>query len=130
MSQKIMEMDASCRLVFCLICLTMVPANYRLFKKQFRMEKYLINLPRSSALHILKLRTGNIPYWQGDLSCHFCDEDHVDEYHYIMVCPHFNHERVLIKDKKCFKHANVLLFKELMSSEKCYDKLLSLCKHM
>jgi len=108
--------------------------NYRLFKTQFGMEKYLINLPRSSALNILKLRTCNIPgistHWQRDLSCHFCDEDHVDEYHYIMVCPHFNQERFMIKDKKYFKHANVLLFKELMSSEKHYVKLSILCKRI
>ena len=85
--------------------------NYRLFKDSINLEPYFVKLPRTLFMHIGKLRTGNhrFPCERGRLQelglseskCLLCSRQEIgDEFHYLLVCPFFNSERIygLLKD--------------------------------
>jgi hypothetical protein len=82
-------------------------SNYRLYKSDFVLEQYLINLPWFLANSMLKFRTRNSPppiakrymkknYSENDFTnkqCPLCNDNTADEFHFIMKCEHFAADR-------------------------------------
>ena len=79
---------------------------YRMFKCDFKLEKYLLKLNKSEQINLCKFRcrntklpvvvlgyaTHNIDY--GERLCKICNLNEVgDEYHYIMKCTYFFNSR-------------------------------------
>ena len=73
--------------------------NYRIFKTEFRFEKYLLSLPHALRKVMIKFRicNNNLPVNRSryfniprkDRVCTLCDcNDIGDEYHYLLVCRH------------------------------------------
>jgi hypothetical protein len=100
--------------------------NYRMFKDNFEVEKYLAILPVNVAKVITKFRTLNhkLPVQKGRFTgiprheriCRHCTSDLGDEFHYIFICPFFKNERNLFLRKYFFIRPNSIKYKELFSS--------------
>ena len=112
--------------------------NYRLFKDTFDMERYLTLLPprflysfvRFRTLnHRLPIQTGrylNVP--RNERLCTMCNSgDLGDEFHYLLVCPHFTEVRKRFISNYYIKHPNAIKFHSLMSTCK-KTQLLKLIK--
>ena len=74
--------------------------NYRIFKTNFGIENYLLNLPKDLRIILVKLRTCNhrLPIETGRWNniernlriCTMCNNNTIgDEFHYIMECDFF-----------------------------------------
>jgi hypothetical protein len=73
---------------------------YSVFKKDFRIENYLLRLSEQSRIWITKFKTSNLhlPIETGrwynipreERICHLCKETIGDEYHFLFVCKHEN----------------------------------------
>ena len=74
---------------------------YSLFKSEFKLEKYLINLKENQRLLICKLRCSNIKFpieqgrWQNipraERKCTLCNSNSIgDEFHYLFTCSNEN----------------------------------------
>ena len=50
-----------------------------------------------------------------------------DEYHYILICEHFRHERINNVKQFYYRHPNVIKFTQLMNTENKIE-LQKLCK--
>ena len=102
--------------------------NYRIYKSDFVFEKYLVDLPWSLASSTLKYRTRNPPppitkhYLKKndanntiiDKQCPLCDDNTVDEFHYIMKCKYFVSERNKLLSKQ-ISPINVNHFNAIMN---------------
>ena len=74
-----------------------------MFKHDFKLENYLLNLSTKNAKIVCKFRTGNVklPIENGrwfniardDTICHLCNSDVGDEFHYIVNCTSLSAER-------------------------------------
>lgn len=111
---------------------------YRIFKTEFKFEKYLSILPFNFLYTLCKFRCGNhrLPVetgrWQtiprSERSCHLCSSRDIgDEFHYIMSCNFFNIEREKYLPHYCKKNANIIKFKNVFSSENVVE-LEKLCR--
>lgn len=101
--------------------------NYRLFKSEFTLENYLLNLPWNLSQQICKFRCQNnfIPIVRGryinidraSRKCTLCDmNDLGDEFHYLFKCPYFITDRKKFISASFLKYPNTLKFQILMSS--------------
>lgn len=80
--------------------------NYRIFKINFGLENYLLNLPKDLKVTLTKLRTCNhhLPIEKGrwhnidrNLRIYTCDCKTIgDEFHYVMECKYFSNDRKII----------------------------------
>ena len=105
--------------------------NYRIFKKEFCFEQYLISLPSSLMHNLLKFRLSNhtlpVQYQrQFDVPreervCHICNLGDIgDEFHYLFICdyPDIKVKRTQFLSKYYLHHVNTLKFYSLMNSRK------------
>ena len=115
--------------------------NYSIFKESIQLEEYLLNLKKPDWLNFLKFRTGNhfFPCETGRWSnidinerrCNLCNHSDVgDEYHYLLQCPFFSHERINYIKPYYYRRPNILKFKQLLSikSLKTLQKLCAFIK--
>ena len=102
--------------------------GYRLFKHNFELEKYLLNLSLNDRILLAKFRTSNIRIPVNTLrygfvpreerKCELCeDHDIGDEFHYLLQCKYFSQERKQYLKKYYFTGPNVLKFAEVLSSK-------------
>ena len=108
-----LETSSSCRM-------------YRLLKSSFDFEPYLMKLPATVTKFMIKLRTRNhrLPIEKGrwnkipleERTCHLCNSDLGDEYHYILVCKEFSTEREQYLKPYYFRGPNIIKFKQLLTS--------------
>ena len=112
-------------------------SNYRLYKKCFKMENYLLKLSTSLATNMIKFRTRcifGVPYdrQNEDITpsgnCYFCDAASMDEFHLIMECKHFKEDRAKIKSKKFFGNVNCIKFNYIMNDDIISYKVALLCR--
>ena len=112
--------------------------NYRLFKTDFKLEKYFSILDYHHSIEFCRFRTTNhkLPIEQGrwnnidrnDRICTLCNSvDIGDEFHYVLQCNFFENFRKLHISKFYIRHVNILKFRTLMTSEN-KSELIKLCK--
>ena len=114
--------------------------NYKLFKTNTNFETFLISLPRSSSIPMIKFRTANhklpieVGRWENivyeDRKCNFCDKNDLgDEFHYLFICSYFQNERKDLLKRYYYLRPNIIKYQELMN---CKNKqvLLNLSKFM
>jgi len=108
--------------------------NYRVFKKSLCLENYLSLLNfyerrslarfrcRSSYLPLNKSKffskdvdTSNADQWDRCVLCH--KNDLGDDFHYLFVCPFFNHFRKMYIDKKYWDRPNTFSLSNLFGSK-------------
>ena len=100
-------------------------------------------LPKHKYIPILKFRLSNhtfpveIHRWHNSKVPHFerkCNKcnlnDLGDEFHYLLICPHFKQQRIKLLPRYYYTHPNVLTFKELLctTSITIIDNLRSFIK--
>ena len=104
--------------------------SYSLFKFDWSLESYLLNLSYNHRLNLCKFRcrSNNLPisqlkYINEDednldiLYCKLCRDDVIgDEYHYLLNCSFFIEERRKYIDQNYLQNINRLTFQTLMSS--------------
>ena len=102
--------------------------NYRIYKTQFKLEHYLLCLPRNLAIALCKFRclNSNIPIEKGryfgiereNRTCSLCNQQEIgDEFHYIFKCTYFNHERHRYISNYYSRFPSILNFQALMCSD-------------
>ena len=112
--------------------------NYRIFKENFRFEKYFDILDTNDSIVLCKFRTTNhklpieIGRWnnieRSSRICHLCDSVNIgDEYHYLLECNFFREARIQHLDNYYCYRVNILKMQKLMSLEK-RPKLRKLCQ--
>ena len=114
--------------------------NYKLFKMNINFETFLISLPRSFSIPMVKFRTANhklpieVGRWENivydDRKCNLCDKNDLgDEFHYLLICPYFQNERKDLLKRYYYLRPNTIKFQELLN---CKNKqvLLNLSKFM
>ena len=103
-------------------------------------ETFLISLPHSSSIPMVKFRTANhklpieVGRWENivyeDRKCNLCDKNDLgDEFHYLLICPYFQNERKDLLKRYYYLRPNTIKFQELLN---CKNKqvLLNLSKFM
>ena len=112
--------------------------NYRMFKSEFKLENYLINLPFPSRKLLAKFRCRNhkLPI---EKDCHLglpreqrlckkCDLSEIgDEFHYLFRCNYFVKERRKYIKCKYYNFPSTLKFEELMCKQDM-PSMLNLCR--
>ena len=97
---------------------------YRLYKKLFDFEKYLLNCNYVERIALSKLRCANIKLpvyntifmYETDI-CTLCNLYILgDEYHYIMICPYFRHSREKYVKPYYYTRPSVIKFEKLLCS--------------
>ena len=114
--------------------------NYKLFKTNTNFKTFLISLPRSSSIPMIKFRTANhklpieVGRWENivyeERKCNFCDKNDLgDEFHYLFICSYFQNERKDLLKRYYYLRTNIIKYQELMN---CKNKqvLLNLSKFM
>lgn len=110
--------------------------NYRMFKREFCFESYLIRLPVSLRIVFAKFRLSNhnLPiekgrHWNIERCERKCTQCNVlgDEFHYLFICPLFSDDRKLFLTKGYQRNINADKYYTLFSS-KNYQKLCKLTK--
>ena len=102
--------------------------QYRLFKSNTSIEKYLTVLPKTRYISLIKFRTANHRFpietgrWENiDISerkCLKCNDNRLgDEFHYLFECPVFKSERLKFLEEYYYKRPNVIKFNKLMNSD-------------
>ena len=112
---------------------------YRLFKdtSSLACSKYISLMSNRLCKILMRFRTRNhilpieIGKWNGtslhERICPMCLADIGDEYHYILICEHFRHERINYVKQYYYRHPNVIKFTQLMNTENKLE-LQKLCK--
>lgn len=101
--------------------------NYRIFKTELKLEKYLTCLPKNLSLELCKFRCLNskIPIEKGRFLgiereqrlCTFCDKHELgDEFHYLFNCSFLSNERRKYLPFDMYQTPNIIKFKNLMNS--------------
>ena len=111
--------------------------TYRLIKKKFGLEKYLIQAPSALLKYMIKFRTNDhrLPIQVGRWSsletreriCNLCNSSNGDEYHYILECNSFSDQRKKLISKKYTQRHNVVKFERLVNSTD-RSEIIKLCK--
>lgn len=102
--------------------------NYRIFKTEFALEKYITECQPNVYIPFARIRTTNnkLPIEKGrweniarsNRYCTLCNLNLLgDEYHYILECTYFTEKRKLYLPKYYLKHVNVFKFQKLMSTK-------------
>ena len=100
---------------------------YKIFKKEFELEKYFSILSFNNLYTFCKYRCGNhrLPVesgrWQhlqrNERLCPLCDSADIgDEYHYILSCRALNNERRKYLPEYCISNPNVLKLEQIFRS--------------
>ena len=95
--------------------------NSRMFKLNFERENYLISLPLALwiPLYIFRCRNHKIPVEKfrqnsEDRNLRYCTLCHInevgDEFHYVLKCPFFADQRMLLLGKRLFTHLSIFYF--------------------
>ncbi|MCU7801540.1 MAG: hypothetical protein KZQ70_15755, partial [gamma proteobacterium symbiont of Lucinoma myriamae] len=101
--------------------------TYSIFKHEINLEQYLVNLPKSDYLKLIRFRLSNhkLPVEKGrwddiplnERKCSKCDKNDIgDEFHYLFTCSYFDTERKQFLKPYFYKRPNIIKFKELLSS--------------
>ena len=110
-----------------------------MFKINFERENYLISLPPALWILLCKFgcRNHKLPdekFRQNseDINLKYCFLCHInevgDEFHYVLKCPFFAEQRMLLLGKRIFTHFSFLNFNHVMNASGI--KLLKLSKLM
>ena len=102
--------------------------NYRLYKKELNLEKYICEMPLKSAIPLARYRTTNhrLPIEKGSWdrsrrdtrNCNLCNKNLLgDEYHFLLECDFFKTQRKLFIPKYYWKNCNTLKFSSLLSTQ-------------
>ena len=112
-------------------------AFYKVFKKSFGIESYLLNTKTSFLYYFIKFRTRNhrLPIKTGNWSrtpvnlrvCNFCQNTIGDEFHYLFECTQFSSERRIYIKPYYYNHPNMFKLEKLMCSSNKKD-FFKLCK--
>lgn len=105
--------------------------NYRIFKTEFNLEKYITELSPKIRITLAKFRTTNnrLPIEKGRWEniernqryCHLCNNNSVgDEYHYLFECAYFTELRKLYLPRYYIRSHSTYKFAKLMSSSNMY----------
>ena len=99
---------------------------YRVIKKNFCLENYLLTLPSVLKRCVLKFRCRNhrLPIESGcralvlrDMrTCPHCKRDVGDEFHYLLACPYFNNERRQFLQRQFWKNPSTLKLESLFEN--------------
>ena len=103
-------------------------SNYKAFKNEFKLEKYLTALPNNQAMLIFKLRTYNTKFpveigrWNNtpyhERYCNQCDSrDLGDIFHYLFKCHKYNDMRNKYISRYYRVNPNMIKFIELFQTE-------------
>lgn len=111
-------------------------SNYRIFKKDLTLEKYLIYLPLNLKRAFCNFRTTNNRFpvhshINGNNICQLCNIGSIgDEFHYLFVCDHFNNTRKVFLPKYYQTRPNCIKFCYLLqtNNKKLLLKISKLCK--
>ena len=101
---------------------------YRVIKDTFKMEKYLINIPKKYCIILCKFRTSNhnLPIETGrhtgitrnNRFCKLCHRNEVgDEFNYLFKCIFFKKERTQLLGYQYTTNINVLKLHSLFNSD-------------
>ena len=100
--------------------------NYKIFKNIIGFEKNLIELPEELRKYLTKLRCRihHLPIEIGcdenvlrDMRiCQHCRKDISDEYHYLLCCPQFRHERTKYLDSIFWKKPSAIQMEKAMTN--------------
>ena len=112
--------------------------SYRLFKSDFRFEKYLEVLNDKNRFTFCRFRTSNhrlpIEVWRWtkverhSRLCQLCQSHEIgDEFHYVLQCPNFVTERKNLIPKYFFNRPNALKLSSLFNKKKL-ETIRKLCK--
>ena len=99
--------------------------NYRMYKSDYKLEPYMLCLPRNLSIALCKFRCNNfnLPIEKGryfglsrqDRLCHLCNRHEIgDEFHYIFNCTFFANDRRKYIAPHYYRYPNVLNFQSLM----------------
>ena len=113
--------------------------NYRIFKVNFEIERYLLEVPFKlrKAMTSFRCRSNRLPIETGafanvpreDRVCTLCDLNEIgDEYHYIFNCPCFVIQRKQYLDASLIKNASTLKMNEMFNQ--VGENMLGLCKYV
>ena len=113
--------------------------NYRIFKKQFQLEPYLLVLPQRLIPPLVRFRTLNhrFPIQTGRAQgidrqyriCRKCNKGLGDEFHYLLECEHFSENRRQFIKPYFFRYPNTFKMDILLNSNS-KTKLLKLCRFL
>ena len=99
---------------------------YKMFKDVCKFENYLlmedkyrINISKFRCRHNHLQISGKYSFdYDCNIKCKFCLQNDIgDEYHYLIRCDYFLHERQLFINKYYIQHPNVFKFIQLMQTE-------------
>lgn len=110
---------------------------YRIFKKEFKFEKYLLSTPKPFLRYMIKFRTRNhrLPIETGNWAripinqrtCTSCNNKIGDEFHYLFECVLLNDERKKFLKPYYYRRANTFKLDQLINTEN-KSEYLKLCK--
>ena len=103
--------------------------SYRLFKSNFRFEKYLDVLNDKNRFIFCRFRTSNhrlrieVGRWTNikrhNRLCQLCQSCEIgDEFHYVLQCPNFVTERTIIIPRILFNRPSALKLSSLFNKKK------------
>ena len=108
---------------------------YGIFKTEFKLESYLIKLPRFHNSWICKFRTANIKIpvetgrWKNipkeNRICTFCNDGIGDEFHYLFVCKNYDINALRNKYVPTYYSSNPTKIKLKGLLSFCHVELLS-----
>ena len=99
--------------------------NFHVFKDSIQLESYFTTLPRNLYINMVRFRTGNhkmpieVGRWNNididDRKCNLCTTNSIgDEFHYLLECPYFKHDRRRLIPAFYFERPNMLKFRNLL----------------
>ena len=102
--------------------------HFLLFKNNIKLEKYITSLPSNLSTNLIKFRIANhrlpveVQRWSNiphNLRyCPFCLQlglrELGDEFHYVLVCPHFTEQRRKLIPRYYSTRPNIIKYIELM----------------
>lgn len=101
--------------------------NYRIFKTEFKLEKYIIQIEPKYYIPMARFRTTNnrLPIEKGRWEhiersqryCTLCNYNILgDEFHYLLECDYFKELRKNYIPRFYLRHVNILKFEKLMTT--------------
>ena len=113
--------------------------TYKLFKKKFGFERYLIDIPHHLMKYLLRFRTNNhrLPIESGrwtktninERTCTLCNSNIGDEYHYLLECKSLDNERKQLIPTKYLNRYNTIQFDHILNT-KSKNEQINLCKFL
>lgn len=110
---------------FSIIGISSTSNIYRIFKTKFEQSSYLSILSSYYCKRFLAFRTRNhrlpveVGRWRGiplqERYCAYCSNVIGDEFHFLLVCQHFQQHRSKYLQRYYYKNPNIIKFEELMN---------------